>query len=214
MKYFALAALASVQGLEFYGNQTSWDGNSHAASGADFTFDLSGTAFNNGTGSCTLTSNAAVSSINVPGFAVDAAVSAQGPWTFWNMRASDPSEFKVLVTGELEGSAFDSADFSVACDSSVLADGDLKMGSFPNHNEAADQARNGQISAKGAVWGSFVMSWPGAVNISFFDERVVADGSGTSEITVDASTVDSEDLWFSYESNDLTGSYEITLVNV
>lgn len=214
MKYFALAAVASVQGLQFYGNQTTWEGNSQAASGADLVFDLSGTTFNNGTGSCTLTSNAVVSAINVPGFAVDAAVSAQGPWTFWNLRASDPSEFRVLVTGELDGAEFDAADFSVNCDSSVLADGDLKLGSFPNHNENADQARNGQISAKGSVWGNFVMSWPGAVNITFFDSRVVASGSGTSEITVDASTVESEDLWFSYESNDLVGSYEITLVNV
>lgn len=216
MKYFALAGCVAAGNLEFFGNQTTWAGNSDASSGASLNFDLGANVFTNGTGACTLTSNAQVSAISVSGFFSAFAASNNGPWKFYNMRSDSPSDFRVMVTGEIDGADFDSADFSVNCDDAdELSNGDIVTSSFPNHNEdGSNAARAGSVSSKGAEWGQFVMSWPSAVNVSFYDERVIASGSGTSEISVDASTVDSEDLWFSYECDELAGSYEIAIVNL
>merc|ERR1712079_95 len=113
-------------------------------------------------------------------------------------------------------------DISISCSEDPLLEGEMKMGSFPYHNEVyvAGQPRKGLISLlqnvnRTTTWGQFVMSWPNPLNnITFNNPAVLVDFvSGQYEATITADEVSSADLWFSYDA-ELAGSYEISIVGL
>jgi hypothetical protein len=252
MKYFCLAAVAaagvSAWSVEPKGNYTTWGGQEGqleetfettdeetgqavtqtkpavegSASGAALMFDIGGN-IGNGAGSCSVSSASPLSAINIPGFNVDFAMSpSNGPWNIFQLGDQSSNDLQVLVTGEVGGAQFDADDISISCSEEALTEGDMKMGSFPYHNEAyvAGTTRNGKISLlqnenRTTTWGQFVMSWPNPLNnITFNNPNVHVDHvEGQYEATVTADEVSSADLWFSYDA-ELAGSYEISIVGL
>lgn len=211
LKYFALVG-ASVSALELFGNQTVWTGGADSANGAILTFNSADINFQNGTGECVFSSNNDISSINV-GSLFLMPNGGENSFTLKNMRAAMGDTMSFTIFGnEGEEAWEDLADnFSVSCDGDVdMADGDMVMGSFPSHPSGALNGV-GNISAKGGVWGDFIMVWPSNANVTFFDQRVTATTNDDVNFVVSASTVESEDLWFQYQTEALKGSYEIGL---
>lgn len=251
MKYFCLAAVAiagvSAWTAEKKGNSTSWGGMEDqegesweapdengdtqlyskpavegSASGASLTFNIGGN-IGNGSGSCSVSSASPLSAINIPGFNVDFAMSpTNGPWNIFQLGDQTSDDLQVLVTGEVGGAEFNVDDISISCNEEVMSEGDMKMGSFPYHNEiyVAGQPRKGLISLlqnenRTTTWGQFVMSWPNPLNnLTFNNPNVHVDHTeGQYEATISAEEVSSADLWFSYDA-ELAGSYEISIVGL
>lgn len=210
-KYFALVGAVAAWDMEPFGNQTFWPGNDNTPNGADLVFDNAGGNWANGTGSCTVSLAGPVSSINAGGMYVDEWMGGSD-YTFRNFREGQADTFNFQVVGTV-GEAEWASDFaSVSCsDADPVASGDMRMGVFP-HGAGGNQ---GNIGTMDGVWGSFVMSWPSAVNMTFADPRVViSDGNASTDVTVDASASNSQDLWFEYDTDYLTGSYEISVVGL
>lgn len=215
LKYFALAvgsvaAETTTWQLEPFGNQTFWAGNPDTPNGAQLTFDNTAGSWANGTGSCTVSAADAIGHINAGGMYVD-EWDGSNSYTFRNFRGEDNEAFSFDMIGEIDGEQWDPFFASVTCEDDGLYPGDLRMGMFP-HGLGGTQ---GNVGSKDAVWGSFVMTWPSEVNVTFSDQNVVVtEGNGSTGIIVDASMAQSEDLWFEYETVSLTGSYQISVVPV
>lgn len=242
MKYFALAALVAPALAQWdlapkVNGTNDWDGDfkepqepatdddgnvvaqsrsfaapEGTASGADVTFEFGGNSIASGTGACTVTVDAPINAINAPGFQVGQSMSPiNGPWTFYSLRDFHSDSFHVMVTGVIGGS-LSSDDVHVSCGpDSEIFDGSMFMGSFPFHNEV-DLVRQGSMSIKNSTWSSFTLTWPGPVNMTFNDDRIVTEGNGSANIHIDASGNQAQDLWFNYETENLTGSYEIGIL--
>lgn len=222
MKYFALglAATAGAVDLERFGNQTYWAGNSDSPSGAQMVFDLQALsnhfAFVNGTGSCTVTFDENLTVNGVTATSLNPLVHAGGnSFVFVNANAhSTPDTMEVMFTGDLDGDAPDDSSASVSCDDSYsMAASDLVMTSFPHHGENS-AVRTGIVNKKdGQAWGTFTMNFPGATNVTMITAPATAEKQTDQDWTVDATLVTSDDVHFSYETADLSGSYQITVMN-
>jgi hypothetical protein len=92
------------------------------------------------------------------------------------------------LIGDIGGS-LSSDDVHVSCGpDSEIFDGSMFMGSFPFHNEV-DLVRQGSMSIKNSTWSSFTLTWPGPVNMTFNDDRIVTEGNGSANIHIDASAI-------------------------
>jgi len=202
----AAAGVASAWDLTLLSNNT-WVGNQDAAAGGIYTFANDGGAWNNATGTCTVSTTGDVSFLN----GIDLfTLPYQGgnQFRFADMSENDRSEVQFYITTDSMDAPAE--DFmSVSCDNDDIGSGPI-FRSFPNHPE--EDSLRGSMRSNGD-WGNFALTFPSAVhNLTFDDPAVVIGEEVGGSYAVDASMAVSDEIWFSAEWGDskIAGSFELS----
>jgi len=206
----AAAGMASAWDLPLLSNNT-WMGNDDQPAGGIFVFDNSVGAWNNNTGSCTVSTSGDVSFLN--GIDLWTTPYAGGnQYSFVDLRDADRAELSFLVNTELNGDALAEDFMSVSCDNGDNGSGPF-FRSFPNHPQETNV--RGSLSKAGDSWSSFAMVFPNPTfNLTFDDPSVVIGEEVNGAVAVDASVANSDDLWFSvnFGDNSIGGSWELEVM--
>lgn len=214
-----LATSANAWSLNLAANQT-WPGNDASPAGGLYTFDNTGNSWNNGTGTCTVSSASTVSFLSGSGLFTfpSANPDSATSFKFADLMAELQESVQFLVFTELNGDELAEDFLSVECEAAdVAADNDVLIRNFPNHPEESS-IRGSVRKTNGNDWGNFVLSFPSGVvpaNLTFDDPNVFIGEELNGAVSLDATTASSDELWFQADWQGearMAGSWEMSVV--
>jgi hypothetical protein len=216
-----LVASANAWSLTLSANET-WQGNDASPAGGLYTFDNTGNSWNNGTGTCTVTSASEVSFLSGSGLFTypSANPDSATSFKFADLMEDFQEMIQFLVFTDLNGEELPEDFLSVDCESTdVAADDSVLIRSFPNHPEEA-VIRGSVRKTNGNDWGNFVLSFPDGVvpaNLTFDDPNVFIGEELNGAVSLSAEGATSDELWFQANWQGdarMAGSWEMSVANV